>query len=352
MCKNSTDSKESRPPDWRPTREDVALLANVSGSTVSRALSSNPDTSVSKKAKARVLKAARELGYVPNSAAQALRNGRSGMIGFWMCLEFSLYRGMVLDRMRRILSETEYSLAVSDVDEDYAWHHSFSRALRVPVDGIIAFDASLAAVAFAKDSVELAPNLPFVSMGAFWSEEKSYVGVDLKAGAEDAMDHFFATGRKRIVYLTPELSDAWEGDARYRGYRDRMVQFGLKPEAITIASHPATRSESIEKELRERQSEGQMPDAVLCYYDDISFDVVEALQAMNLHPGRDVGVVGFNGTVGIVRGAIPMSTVRQPVEEMCQLAVEFLQAQIEDPATPIEQRILRPELIVRDSSLP
>lgn len=274
------------------------------------------------------------------------------MIGFWMCLEFSLYRGMVLDRMRRILSETEYSLAVTDVDEDYAWHHSLTRALRVPVDGIIAFDASLAGAAFAKDGEELAPNLPFVSMGAFWSEEKSYVGVDLKAGAEAAMDHFISTGRKRILYLTPELPDIWEGDARYRGYRDRMLQFGLKPEAIAIASHPATRIQSVEKELRERQEAGQMPDAVLCYYDDISFDVVEALQAMSFQPGRDVGVVGFNGTVGLVRGPLPMSTVRQPVEEMCQLAFEFLQAQIEDPTTPLQQRILKPELIVRESSMP
>ncbi len=330
----------------RPTRKDVATLANVSGTTVSRVLGGRADESISPKARDRVLQAARELGYSPNSAAKALRSGRSGLIGFWMCLEYSLYRSRVLAEMRSLLSQTEFALAVTDVDDDFAWHHSIERALRVPAEGVIAFDASVSSRAFLKDSDRLAPNLPFVSMGAFWSEERSYVGVDLKAGAEEAVRHLIATGRRRIAYLVPY--DTWfvvAGD-RFEGYRDVMLEAGLEPRTIAVSDVPSERVAAIIEAL----SAGPLPDALFCFYDDMAIDSVVALQSMGLKPGVDVALVGFNGTEGLDRLAVPLSTVRQPIEQMCAMAFEFLQAQIEDPRAELRRCILKPELIIRASS--
>jgi len=133
----------------RPTRDDVARVANISGATVSRVLSGRTDVSISPEARARVMEAAQKLGYRPNPAARALMKGRTGLIGFWMSLYYSRYRAQVLDYMRTVLGHTELGMAVMDVDEEYQWDHSFDRALRVPVDGIIAFDASASIEAFA-----------------------------------------------------------------------------------------------------------------------------------------------------------------------------------------------------------
>ena len=337
-------------PSGRPTRKDVALLAKVSGTTVSRVLSGNPDEAISVKARDRVLKAARELGYTPNSAAQALRSGRSGLIGFWMCLEYSRYRSQVLAAMREILADTDYALAVTDVDNDYAWHHSFARALRVPVEGIIAFDASTAGNAFAENSDRLAPTLPFVSMGAFWAESKSYVGVDLKAGAEMAMEHLFATGRKRIAYVVPQDPEFVAKGARFEGYHDKMINAGLEPQTIVVSPPPLGRIESIAEELKSCRDQGQLPDALFCLYDDIAVDAVVALEYLGLRAGKDIAIIGVNGTEGTERGPCPISTVRQPIEKMCETAFRFLQAQIENPMAPLQQVILTPELIIRDSS--
>ncbi|RYG36186.1 LacI family transcriptional regulator [bacterium] len=336
--------------DRRPTRKDVAALAKVSGTTVSRVLGGRADESISPTARDRVLHAARELGYAPNPAAKALRSGRTGLISFWMCLEFSLYRSRVLAEMRGLLAQSEFALAVTDVDEDYVWHHSFDRALRVPAEGIIAFDASTAGHVFAQNSERLAPNLPFVSMGAFWAESKSYVGVDLKAGAIDATRHLIETGRRNIVYVVPRNTMFVDFGDRYDGYIEAMREAGLPIRTLTVLDTPDQRLASLFETLEACRLDGSLPDALVCFYDDIAVDAVLALERMGLRAGQDVALVGFNGTDGLDRGPCPITTVRQPIERMCALALEYLRAQIDDPSAPIGQTILKPELIVRASS--
>jgi len=343
-------SSEVSPVWGRPTRKDVAALAKVSQTTVSRVFGGRDDESISLRAREQVLQAARELGYTPNSAAKALRSGHTGLIGFWMCLEYSRYRGSVLAEIRKLLAQTEFALSVTDVDEDYVWHRSLDRSLRVPVEGIIAFDASTAAKFFAQESGRLAPSLPFVSMGAFWAENRSYVAVDLKTGAEEAVAHLLENGRRRIAYVAPRDTIFVDGGERFEGYRDAMAAAGLPTQTLDIDDLPSARIASLTESLCRCVADGTLPDALLCFYDDMAVDALVALEALGLKPGVDVALVGFNGTEGLERGPCPISTVRQPVEEMCALAFEFLKNQIDDPTTPVQQRVLKPQLIVRESS--
>lgn len=321
----------------------------MSGTTVSRVFGDRLDESISDEARERVLRAARELGYTPNSAAKALRSGRTGLIGLWMVLQFSVYRAWVLDEVRRQLSDSDYALAVTDVDQDYAVHHSFDRALRVPVEGILAFDASTGAKEFAEAVDRLAPNLPFVSMGAFWSESKSYVGVDLYRGAIAAVHHLVQMGRRKIVYLAPEGYFQNYGD-RHDGYHEAMLEAGLTPVAIGIEDEPANRIETIRSLMEERRREGGLPDAVIGFYDDIAIDTMVAIQRMGLEPGVDIALVGFNGQPGTDRTYCPLTTVRQPVEEMTRRALELLHEKIQNPSAPNRHVILEPELVVREST--
>jgi len=312
-------------------------------------LSGRDDIAISPETRAKVLDAVEKLGYQPNSAAVALNKGRSGLVGFWMSLQYSRYRGQVLDVMRTLLSSTEMALAVSDVDEEFQWDRNLSRALRVSVDGIIAFDNSISLDAFARNRARLAPNTPFVSMGAFWSEALSYVGVDLRAGADQAMRHLLETRRRRIAYVAPLGSGLVDSGPRFDGYRSAMLEAGLSLD--TIATQGAE-VEQIKEALAERLSQGRMPDALLCMNDDIAVSASSALFLLGLWPGHDVALVGFDGIKETQHGLVPITTVRQPIEEMCALAFEFLKAQIEDPTAPPLQRLLSPQLIVRESSKP
>lgn len=330
----------------RPTRDDVARHANISGATVSRVLSGRNDLSISPETRKRVLEAAKTLGYLPNSAARALTSGRTGILGFWMSLEYSRYRGQVLDCMRLNLRRTEIAIAVTDVDEEYNFAHSFDRALRVPVDGIIAFDTSASVEAFAKESDRIAPMIPFVSMGAYWSESKSFVGVDLRPGADLAMAHLLETGRKKIAYVAPWTSDLINSGPRFDAYRDAMAGAGLEPQTISI-DHVAY---APIKEAFEKIDVHSMPEALLCMNDEIAVAVATVLQNRGVRIGQDVAIVGFDGIEETEHCPVPITTVRQPIEEMCRLACEFIQAQMNDPAIAVQQRILIPELVIREST--
>lgn len=327
----------------------MARKANISGATVSRVLSGRTDISVSPETYEKVMKAAQELGYMPNSAARALTNGRTGLVGFWMSLEYSPYRGEVLEYMRILLRGTECALAVTDVDEEYNWAHSFDRALRVPVDGIIAFDNSASVEAFATQADSLAPLMPFVSMGAYWSEARSFVGVDLYKGAEKAMHHLLETGRRSIAYVAPWTSDLINSGPRYDAYVAGMEAAGLPSQTIGIQTSTFG---AIRESLDETIEQGQLPEALLCMNDEIALAAATALEKRGLHVGRDVAIVGFNGMRESATAPVPITTVRQPIEEMCTLAWKFIEAQMKDPKAPLQQKILIPELVVRESSAP
>ena len=224
--------------------------------------------------------------------ARALMTRRTGLVGVWMCLQYSRYRSQVLDEMRTILGQTELAMAVTDVDEEYHWNHSFDRALRVPVEGIIAFDASDSIEAFARDYDRLAPSTPFVSMGAYWSESKSYVGVDLRSGAEDAMDHLISTGRQRIAYMAPFNSDLIAAGPRYAAYTQRVIDAGFKP--MTIPTRSTTLAD-VKEALADALGKPESPDAILCMNDDLAIAATFALGKLGLRPGADVALVGFDG---------------------------------------------------------
>lgn len=333
----------------RPTRDDVAKAANISGATVSRVLSGRTDLAILPETRERVLEAARSLGYLPNMSARALNQGKTGIIGFWMSLEYSCYRGQVLDAMRSLLRGTEFVAAVTDIDEEYNFAHTFDRALRIPVDGIIAFDTSASVDAFARDSDRIAPQVPFVSMGAYWSESKSYVGVDLRAGADLAMAHLLDSGRRRISYLAPWTSDLVNSGPRYESYAAAMQAAGLESNTIAVETFGFKHiSEAIEDLVRSND----LPEAIVCMNDEAAVTASLVLQQLGIKVGRDVAILGFNGIEETAHTPVPLTTVRQPIEEMCRLAWQFLAAQMDDPTAPLQQQILIPELIIRESTAP
>ena len=333
----------------RPTRDDVAKYANISGATVSRVLSGRTDLAISPETRARVIEAAKKLGYQPNSAARALTNGHTGIVGFWMSLEYSCYRGQVLDCMRELLRGTEFTLAVTDIDEEFTSAHTFDRALRVPVDGILAFDTSASVEAFARESDQLAPMVPFVSMGAYWSESKSYVGVDLRLGADEAMRHILRTGRRRVSYFAPWTSDLLDSGPRFDAYTEAMQQAGLRPHTIGVETFTYRHIREVLVDMHDRKT---LPEAIVCMNDEAAVAASMVLHSLGVRVGPDVALLGFNGIDETEHAPVPITTVRQPIEEMCRLAWSFLQTQMEEPGSAPRQTVLIPELVVRESTTP
>lgn len=329
----------------KPSREEVARRANTSTTTVSRVLAGRTDLAISPETWERVIRAAEELGYRPSPIARALKSGRSGVVAFWMSLHYSRYRAQVLDEMRLLLGQTEMALSISDVDEEFHWDHNFARALRVAADGIIAFDTTSSLEAFADRRDHLAAKTPFVSMGAYWTERLSYVGVDLRAGTDLAMRHLLETGRRRIALLAPRASGLHESGARFEGYAAALEEAGLSPRPLPVLG------DNVRSVVEVLESAPDV-DALLCINDDMALWAETALRRLGRMPGHDVAIVGFDGIKETENALCPITTVRQPIREMCALAYGFVQAQMQDPSLPAPQQILLPELVVRESTRP
>lgn len=323
----------------RPTRNDVARYANVSGWTVSNVLNGRSDVTIREDTRQRIREAAEHLGYRPNSNARALATGRTCTIGFWMCFDYSRYRAHVLHRMNQQMKSTEFELVVRDIEEEITKDIQSAKNVQIPVDGIIAFDTPTAGSVF-RSSL----SVPFVTMGAFCTEDKDYVKSDLYSGTVDALQHLIATGRKEIVYLVPTIN---KDDLRSQAYEHILQEAGLKCHYLT------TQDLSLSSARRTVQAFIQSKprvDAIFCHNDDLAFGAHRALCDSGVRIGEDISLVGFDGIEETEYLSPSLTTVVQPFEQMCEIAWQFLQNRINDPSIPVQQITLKPQLVIRGSS--
>ena len=91
-------------------------------------------------------------------------------------------------------------------------------------------------------------------------------------------------------------------------------------------------------------------DAIFCHNDEIAFGAHRALSELGRKIGPDVAIVGCDGVEETDYLSPPISTIVQPIDEMCALAWQFLQNRIMQPSIPLQQRVLTPRFLVRTSS--
>jgi LacI family transcriptional regulator len=332
----------------RPTRDDVARAAGVSGWTVSNVLNGSSLASIREETRVRVLAAAEEIGYRPNNTARALVTGRFSSIAFWMCFDYSQHRAHVLHRMKQQMAGSGFEIIIRDIEQELNTAPNTSRSFHLPVDGIIVLDTDTAGPAFSR--LNPSASIPFVSMGGYWTEERDCVGVDLYAGTVEAITHLIESGRRNIVYITPQPNKNWPADTRMAAYEKTMREAGLETRFIWL---PDLSLASVRKASSEYlRDTANKPDALFCHNDDVALGAYRAICDVGATVGHDIALVGCDGIEECDYLACPITTISQPIDEMCALAWEFLARRIEEPDCPLQQRILKPKLVVRASTQP
>ena len=301
-----------------------------------------------------MLAAADLLGYRPNSSARSLVTGRFSTVGFWMCFDYSQHRAHVLHMMQQQMKSSGFEIVIRDIEREMASDPNFSKTFQLPVDGIIAFDTPTAPIAFSHINPSL--SLPFVSMGGYWSADQDFVGVDLYAGTVEAILHLIRSGRRRIAYLVPNADEDWPSDARMRAYRDTMHEAGLEPECLLLPDLAlATVRQFVRDNLKDmpgKENRQGKVDALFCHNDDVAIGAYRALCDLGIAAGHDIALVGCDGIEEADYLACPLTTIAQPITEMCALAWEFLQRRMREPDCPLQQRLLKPQLVIRASTQP
>lgn len=327
-----------------PTAADVARLAGVSQSAVSRVFT--PGASASAKTAAKVRAAAERLGYRPNPLARAMITGRTRMIGLVVAYLENQFYPVALELLSRALQDRGHHILIFMADNDAARSAQVMRELLdYRVDGIVT-----ASVAMTNDLTARceAAGIPVVLFNRGQDDPRlSEVTSDNVAGGRRVAEFLADGGHTRIAHVA-----GWQGSStgrdRARGFAEGLAARGLDPVAVI----PGDYSRDIAAAATRRLFEGpRTPDAIFVGNDHMAFAVIDTLRRdLGLDVPRDVSVVGYDDVPMAAWAPYDLTTLRQPVRRMVDATVEALMARIEGrDDTPRKIRIDGP-LIIRGSA--
>ncbi len=322
------------------TQAQIAQELGVSRQLVTFALSGHPH--VAKASRALILEKAREMGYRPNPHARALKRKKTGIVALWIPDQISTHYNHVARELSRLVKLAGCELIVSEIggtDLGQIWSN-------VPVDGILAVDAGELAQ---RELEALSGNsVPVVGVGTYCSQNADSVQVDLAAGTKEAMEHLIGSGYRRIAHATFVKGDE-AGDGRRLGYESAMRGAGLEPEYIHYPLSEDQRAIS-RKMIREYVDANGIPEAIFCHSDDATLGIYRGLCDMKIRVPEQVALVGCDGIQDTEYLEVPLTTLVQPVAEMCAKAWQFLSERIDSPSLPQRHETLSPKLEIRESS--
>jgi len=323
------------------TIKQIAECVGVSPSTVSRVLSGRGERLISEQTRQRVLLAAEELGYQPHMAARSLVTGRTCTVALWMHHLYTAFHARVVHLVETTLWQSGYEMLVRQVGHlSEPPRPSWGR-----VDGIIGFEC-LSALRLMHNLVRRR-SAPVVSMGAYYLTDIDHVGVDLYAGAMQAVQHLIDQGCRRVAYLV-NAESRHPGDARRDAYDAVMQEAGLRREYIVAVDQSRAAAAAA---VAAHVEQFGLPDAIFCHNDEMALGAYRSLRLLGVRVPDEVALIGCDGIEDTEYLEVPLTTVRQPLEEMCRLACEFLQRRMAQPDIPVQSAVLLPQLVVRESSL-
>ena len=329
-----------------PRSVDVARLAGVSQKTVSRVFNDEPY--VSAEVRSRVLQAAEELGYRLNNAARALASGRTRSIGV-VTLGTALYGpASLLMGIERAARDTGYALQVVNTMEGDPGGivGAVESLLERGVDGVVVSEPIDEALQD-KDVRIDAPVLVLGAPSAFNSPRVMTAGVDSRTLARVATDHLLDLGHPTVHHVAGPQRWYAARD-RLEGWREALAARGLAEPPVVQGDWSATSGYTAGRELA-----GDGVTAVFAANDDMAIGVIRALVDTGRHVPDDVSVVGFDDVPVAAYLNPPLTTVRQPFDEVAQVGIKLLVHAIEQPdLEPLPASNPPVELVVRASTAP
>ncbi|MFI2780727.1 LacI family DNA-binding transcriptional regulator [Streptomyces sp. ALB3] len=332
-----------------PTLEEVAALAGVGRGTVSRVI--NNASGVKASTRRAVQRAIDELDYVPNLAARSLAGRRAGAVALVMTkTDWRLFGEPFFSEVVRAvgdaLTEAGVQLLLTLVRTDAERQRLVEYVRGGRVDGALLM--SVRAGDRLPDMLADA-GLPTVLLGRRSADERvTYVDADNVGGARAAVAHLVGGGRKAVATITGP-PDMYVARCRLRGYREALSDAGLEevPSLLVQGDFTEASGRRAMAGLMERHPE---VDAVFAASDSMAAGALAALNAAGRRVPEDVAVVGFDDFELAEQTEPPLTTVRQPMEEIGRTMVRLLLEEMDQPEVAWRHVILRTQLVVRESA--
>lgn len=333
-----------------PTIKDVAREAGVSIATVSYVLN-NKSSLVSDDTRKQVLETIERIGYTPNSTARNLKASRTRLIGY-------AWHQVPNGQMNPVLDQFIYYLA--QAAEAHGYHlMTFTHPTDNPVPAYAELirtgriDSFVVAETTRRDPrirFLLDNGFPFAAFGRTepdWNFD--WVDTDGTDGVRQAVEHLIKLGHRRIA-MVAWPAESISGEYRVKGYLNAL-------EASGIAHQPEylIRIENVEQMARAAFRKlwalpmADRPTAIMAVTDLVAVGMINQAEAMGLHVGRDIAIVGYDDAPMSQFLRPALTTVQQPIMEICTALVNRVDALRSDPASDPQHVLIRPRLIVRQS---
>ncbi|MEU2779532.1 LacI family DNA-binding transcriptional regulator [Streptomyces sp. NPDC007162] len=339
----------------RPTLRDVAARAGVGRGTVSRVINGSPRVSDGTRAAVEAVIA--ELGYVPNTAARALAANRANAIALVVPEPETRffaepYFSEMLSGVGAELSDTEMQLLLIFADNDRERRRLAQYLAAHLVDGVL-----LVSVHADDPLPDLVTQLgiPAVISGPRSATEAlTSVDSDNYGGGRSAVEHLLARGRRKIAHITGRL-DVYGAQRRLDGYREALLDASRT--AVELLVEPGYFTEEGGRRAMTRLLEREPGlDAVFAGSDVMAAGARQVLREAGRRIPDDVALVGYDDSAIARHMDPPLTSVRQPIDEMGRAMIDLLLTEIADrrPAASrgLERQhaVLRTELVPRASS--
>ena len=330
----------------RITSSDVARLAGVSQSAVSRVFTDG--ASASAKTSAKVRDAAEQLGYRPNRLARSLLTGKSYMVGLVVAYLDNYFYPEVLEKLSKALQQQGYHVLIfmaaqtADNIDDV-----IEEILEYQVDAIVT--ASVALSSELADRCQSA-GIPIVQFNRVQERSSfSSVTTDNHKGGTEVARHLIAQGYTRFGYIA-----GWEGASTQRdreaGFRASLAEHGLDVGFRAVGNF---RSEQAHEAAQMLLSAKDRPEAVFVANDAMALVVMDVVRHnAGLRVPDDLAIVGYDDILPASWPSYDLTSFSQPADEMVDMTVDLLMYHVSQEETEPRQVIISGELKIRSSSQP
>lgn len=325
------------------TIKDIAKLAGVSHTTVSRAL--NGSETVKPATREMILRIAQEQNYVTNYSAKSLVHQRSFTIGlFFSSIDHGTTASFLVEAIKSVNAVLggEYNISVTGLDT--LEHYLSVNSQRY--DGIILMSQSDSDDPFIHHV--MAQGIPLVVLNRQLDESGILnVAANDRSGVEYAVTHAISAGHRRIGYIggKPTFRSCKE---RLQGYLNAMERHGLPVELDLMRDGDYT-FQSGHRAMGELLSLSMRPTCVYCANDDIAVGAIAACHAAGVSIPEDISVLGFDDNPFAAYTTPPLTTVHKPLDQIGRFGAQQLRAMLNGEQVELRQYLIETELVERDS---
>lgn len=339
-----SDVDDGPPGRGRLKMADIARIAGVDISTISRALADSPR--VTDETKQRIRQVVEETGYVVNRSARTLRAQRTGIILVMLpSIASSSFADVVLG-IEEVVQEHGYNVIIGNTQYDPEREQRLGRQLLTgAVDGLILITGRLPAIV-----TEMADYDRRIVAVSRRLTDKSIpsVSIDNRAAARDMADYLVGLGHRRIAHLSGPLESP-VFSARLESYREAMSAAALEDEIITSTA-PSYDVAGGRGAMQALLTQGHRPTAVMCASDEMAIGAMQAARAAGIVVPADMAFTGFDDITLSEAYEPPLTTIRIPRHELGRVGAQMLLQSLDPRKARPRHNTLDYELVIRRST--